>query len=131
MKHQQAVFLQEMGIIHWQVRKPALFKTEEMVKQLNLSGCKLLVVCTEEDIKHELMPAIINAFGLDSNDVKYCTLAQFENQQGTLPDLIWSTLGKIEASVTHKLLHSPSLASLAIQGNAKKALWKQFCAYQQ
>jgi len=131
MKHQQAVFLQEMGITHWQVRKPALFKTEEMLKQLNLSSCKLLVVCTEEDIKHELMAAIINAFGLDSNDVKYCTLAQFENQQGPLPDLIWSTLGKIEASVTHNLLHSPPLALLAVQGNAKKALWKQFCAYQQ
>tara|TARA_R110001592_G_scaffold108581_1_gene303236 strand:+ start:2487 stop:2876 length:390 start_codon:yes stop_codon:yes gene_type:complete len=128
MKHQQAVFLQEMGIIHWQVRKPALFKTEEMVKQLNLSGCKLLVVCTEEDIKHELMPAIINAFGFDPSDVKYCSLAQFENQQGALPDLIWSTLGQVEASVTHKLLHSPSLVSLATQSNAKKALWKQFCA---
>ena len=131
MKHQQAVFLQEMGITHWQVRKPTLFKTEEMLKQLNLSVCKLLVVCTEEDKKHELMPAILSAFNINTDSVVYCSLAQFESQQGALPHLIWSTIGEIEASATHQLLHSPSLATLAVNGHAKKVLWKQFCAYQQ
>jgi len=131
MKHQQAVFLQEMGITHWQVRKPALFKTEEMLKQLNLSVCKLLVVCTEEDKKHELMPAILGAFSINADSVVYCSLAQFESQQGILPQLIWSTIGEIETPALHHLLHSPSLATLAVNGEAKKALWKQFCAYQQ
>jgi DNA polymerase-3 subunit psi len=131
MKHQQAVFLQEMGITHWQVRKPALFKTEEILKQLNLSVCKLLVVCNVEDKKHALMPAILSAFNIDADSVVYCSLAQFEKQQGTLAQLIWSTIGEIEASATHQLLHSPSLAMLAVNGEAKKALWKQFCAYQQ
>ncbi|MEJ6077505.1 DNA polymerase III subunit psi [Vibrio sp. 1-Bac 57] len=131
MKHQQAVFLQEMGITHWQVRKPALFKTEEALKQLNLSACKLLVVCTEEDAKHELMAAIISAFQIKSDQVVYCSLAQFENQQGNLPTLIWSTLGEVASSPSHQLLNSPSLAELATNAAAKKVLWKQFCAYQQ
>ena len=131
MKHQQAVFLQEMGITHWQVRKPTLFKTEEMLKQLNLSVCKLLVVCTEEDKKHELMPAILSAFNMNTDSVVYCSLAQFENQQGALPMLIWSTLGQTGSVVSERILHSPSISLLANNGKAKKALWEQFCAYQQ
>jgi len=131
MKHQQAVFLQEMGITHWQVRKPALFKAEGELEQLNLSVCKLLVVCTAADKKHPLMPAIISAFDIESDSVVYCSLAQFESQLGELPDFIWSTLGQIDTAPSHQLLHSPSLAVLATQQSAKKSLWKQFCATQQ
>jgi DNA polymerase-3 subunit psi len=131
MKHQQAVFLQEMGITHWQVRKPALFKTKEIIKPLNLSVCKLLVVCSEEDKKHRLMPAIIRAFNIEPDSVVYCSVAQFENQQGPLPPFIWSTLGHITAPVSEQMLHSPSLMQLAELGPAKKALWEQFCAYHQ
>lgn len=131
MKHQQAIFLQEMGITHWQVRKPALFKTAEKLKQLNLSVCKLLVVCSDQDRKHELMSSILHAFAIESDQVVYCSIEQFESQQGTLPSLIWSTLGKITVSANTKLLHSPSLATLANAGKAKKSLWNQYCAYQQ
>ena len=131
MKHQQAVFLQEMGITHWQVRKPALFTTEKELKQLNLSVYKLLVVCTEQDRNHALMKAIISAFGIESDSVVYCSLNQFENQQGTLPEWVWSTLGDIETSPHCKLLYSPSLSELYNKPSAKKSLWKQFCAYQQ
>jgi len=131
MKHQQAIILQEMGVTHWQVRKPNLFSEEEERKQLNLAIYNLLVVCTEQDKKHALMPAIINAFGIEPDSVIYCSLTQFENQQGTLPKLIWSTLGKSDVLPPHQLLNSPSLAMLNEQGVAKKSLWKQFCAYQQ
>jgi len=131
MKHQQAVLLQEMGIIHWQVRKPALFKAENELKQLNLSVCQLLIVCTEQDKNHALMPAIISAFEIDVDSVVFCSLAQFESQQGTLPNLIWSTLGKIDVPPSHTLLNSPSLVQLATQGACKKSLWKQYCAHQQ
>ncbi|RBW43162.1 DNA polymerase III subunit psi [Psychromonas sp. B3M02] len=131
MKHQQAVFLQEMGITHWQVRKPALFKAEEVHKQLNLSQCELLVVCTKEDKQHPLMQAILNAFEIGKDKVTYCSLAQFENQHGELPTLIWSTIGQLEVAPAHQLLHSPALAILAEQHHAKQTLWKQFCAYQQ
>jgi len=131
MKHQQAIFLQEMGITHWQVRKPALFTAEAELKQLNPSVYKLLVVCTEQDKKNTLMQAIINAFGIESDSVAYCSLNQFENQQGTLPKLIWSTVGEIEVNQGHQILTSPSLAELTNTPSAKKSLWKQFCAYQQ
>ncbi len=130
MKPRQAIFLQEMGITRWQVRKPALFKAEQTLKQLNLSHCELLVVCSEEDKKHPLMPLIIRAFGLDRDNVKFCSLEQFEQQQGTLPHLIWSTIGTITTS-TSQVLASPSLSQLAKQGSDKKSLWEQFCAYQQ
>ena len=130
MKHQEAIFLQEMGITHWQVRKPALFKAEQTIKQLNLSHCELLVVCSEEDKTHPLMSVIIRAFGFDEDNVKFCSLVQFEHQQGTLPHLIWSTIGTINTS-TSQLLESSSLSQLAKQGNDKQSLWKQFCAYQQ
>jgi DNA polymerase-3 subunit psi len=131
MKHQHAVFLQEMGIQHWQVRKPALFRGEKALKQLNLTACKLLVVCTQQDKQHPLMSSIINAFDIDADSVFYCTLAEFEHQQGNLPELIWSTLGEIDVSPNRHLLHSPSLALLNKQSAAKKSLWKQFCAYRQ
>lgn len=131
MRHQQAAFLQEMGISHWQVRKPALFTAEKEFKQLNLSVFKLLVVCTDQDKSHMLMKAIIRAFGIESDNVAYCSLNQFENQKGTLPKLIWSTLGKIEVSSHYQLLYSPSLTELNNNPTAKKTLWEQFCAYQQ
>ncbi|TEW54629.1 DNA polymerase III subunit psi [Psychromonas sp. RZ22] len=131
MKHSQAIFLQEMGISHWQVRKPTLFKVEEELKKLKLSTCKLLVICTEQDKKHALMPAIINAFSIEQDSVSYCSLAQFENHQGTLPQLIWSTLGKVEIDASHQVLHSLPLEQLAKHKSAKKSLWKQFCATQQ
>ena len=131
MKHQQAAFLQEMGITHWQVRKPALFTSEKELKQLNLSVYKLLIICTEADRSHALMESIINAFGIESDSVVYCSLNQFESQQGELPKLIWSTLGEIDVSPHCQLLYSSSLAELNKQPLAKKSLWKQFCAYQQ
>ncbi|MEL0629373.1 DNA polymerase III subunit psi [Psychromonas aquatilis] len=131
MKHQQALFLQEMGITHWQVRKPELFKAESTTKQLNLSTCKLLIVCTEQDQQHKLMTAIVSAFSIDIDDVVFCSLEQFENQQGSLPRLIWSTLGKISVAANTQLLHSPSLAVLSKDGKAKKLLWKQYCDHLQ
>lgn len=131
MKHQQAIFLQEMGITHWQVRKPVLFKADDELEQLNLTLCELLIVCTEADKSHALMPAIINAFDIELGNVVYCSLAQFESQRGTLPGFIWSTLGKIDTVANHQCLLSPSLAILATQRSAKKLLWKQFCATQQ
>lgn len=131
MKHQQAVFLQEMGITHWQVRKPALFHAGGVITPLNLSACKLLVICTEDDKEHLLMSSIIHAFNIAIDNVIYCSLAQFECYQGRLPDLIWSTLGRSKIDVTSHFIHSPSLSHLAEQGTEKKRLWEQFCAYQQ
>ena len=131
MKHKQAFFLQEMGITHWQVRKPVLFTTEKESQQLNLSVYKLLVVCTEQDKKNPLMNEVIRAFDIENDSVVYCSLNQFENQQGTLPEWVWSTLGDIETSPHCKLLYSPSLSELYNKPSAKKSLWKQFCAYQQ
>lgn len=131
MEHQKATILQEMGITHWQVRKPALFKSEAELEQLNLSVCNLLVVCSEEDKLHPLMAAIINAFEIDPDTVQYCNLAQFEAQQGQLPNMLWSTMGKLDVTSNHQLLHSPSLCKLAEQAGAKKLLWEQYCAYLQ
>lgn len=48
MKHQQAVYLQEMRIIHWQVRKPQLFSHSEATEPVDLSRYSLLL-CSEAD----------------------------------------------------------------------------------
>jgi len=129
MKHQQAAFLQEMGITHWQVRKPALFTTDQAIKPLNPSVYKLLVICTEPDKTHPLMSAIIDAFAIDKDSVAFCSLFQFEQLQGDLPELVWSTLGDIKVADNVNFLSSPSLAVLNHEPDAKKSLWKQFCAY--
>ena len=94
-------------------------------------SCKLLVICTEQDKTHPLMSSIIKAFAVDLDNVVYCSLAQFEHQQGALPPLIWSTVGHVEIASDCQLLHSPSIEQLSLHRDAKKSLWKQFCAYQQ
>ncbi|WP_022942345.1 DNA polymerase III subunit psi [Psychromonas hadalis] len=127
MLHQKALYLQEMGITHWQVRKPALFSKGCGFPMLDLSGCKLLMVCAEEEFAHPLTSAILSAFELKKAEVCYCTMEQFENQQGDLPKLIWSTLGEVNQPSGHALLISPTIAELVTQPQAKKQLWEQFC----
>ena len=128
MLHQKALYLQEMGITHWQVRKPALFTNGSGFPTLDLSACKLLFICAEGEFDHPLTIAVINAFNLKEHDVCCCSLEQFENQQGSLPEIIWSTLGEIKALSGHALLTSPAIAELVLQPHAKKQLWEQFCA---
>lgn len=128
MLHQKALYLQEMGITHWQVRKPALFANASGFPMLDLSEYKLLFIGTEGEFKHPLTVAIINAFNLKAHDVCCCSLEQFENQQGDLPELIWSTIGELNQLAGHALLTSPMITDLALQPLAKKQLWEQFCA---
>lgn len=127
MLHQKALYLQEMGITHWQIRKPALFMKGSGFPMRDLSACKLLLVCADGEFEHPLTRAILNAFKIKSDDVCCCTMEQFENQQGELPEIIWSTLGEIKLP-GHALLNSPAIAELALQAKAKQQLWKQFCA---
>lgn len=130
MLHQKALYLQEMGITHWQVRKPALFTQGSGFPMLDLSSCKLLLICAEGEFEHPLTDAILTAFNMKSADVCWCTMEQFENQQGNLPKIIWSTLGSINQTAGHDLLTSPAIADLALQPQAKKQLWEQFCVLQ-
>jgi len=131
MKHQQALYLQEMGITRWQVRKPDLFPLSVNLGAIDLSHYKLLLVASTADFAHPLMVNILNAFNLKLSEVYCCSMEQFENQQGQLPALIWSTLGEINQPYGHKLLTSVTIAQLANDANAKKALWKQFSALNQ
>jgi len=128
MLHQKALYLQEMGITHWQVRKPRLFTNGSGFPMLDLSECKLLLVCAQGESEHPLTNAILTAFNLKPTDVCSCSIEQFENQQGHLPKIIWSTLGEINQPYGHDLLTSPAIADLAVQPKAKKQLWEQFCA---
>lgn len=128
MQHQKALYLQEMGITHWQVRKPALFTNGSGFPMLDLSECKLLFICVEGEFEHPLTVAILNAFKLKATDVCCCSIEQFENQQGNLPAMIWSTLGEVNQPNGHVLLTSPAITELAKQPQAKKQLWEQFCA---
>ena len=62
MLHQKALYLQEMGITHWQVRKPGLFTKGSGFPMLDLSNCKLLFICAEGEFEHPLTGAILKAF---------------------------------------------------------------------
>lgn len=128
MLHQKAFYLQEMGITHWQVRKPALFAQGSGFPLLDLSDCHLLFVASQDEFEHPLTIAILKAFNIKKSHVCCCSLEQFENQQGNLPEIIWSTLGKIKQVSGHRLLTSPPISTLMHQPKAKKQLWEQFCA---
>ncbi|PKG40656.1 DNA polymerase III subunit psi [Psychromonas sp. Urea-02u-13] len=130
MLHQKALYLQEMGITHWQVRKPALFAQGSGFPMLDLSECNLLFICAEGEFEHPLTLAILKAFNIKESDVCCCSLEQFENQQGNLPAVIWSTLGDVKQVRGHGLLTSPSITQLTQLPHAKKQLWEQFCALQ-
>ncbi len=131
MKHQQAVYLQEMGITRWQVRKPELFLNTLKADSVDLSRYSLLLIACEKDFSHPLLTSILKAFGFKPSEVYCCSMAQFENQQGPLPEFIWSTMGKIEQPLGHKLITSSAIATLVDDAKAKKALWQQFCALNQ
>ena len=130
MQHQKAVYLQEMGITRWQVRKPSLFSAVQDSARLDLSDYSLLVLCTESEFSHPLMSKILKAFNFSSSDTYHCSLAEFEAHQGQLPEYIWSTLGSINQLHGHKLLTSPPISQLAGSAQAKKILWEQFCAFE-
>ena len=131
MRHQQAVYLQEMGITRWQVRKPELLINTADTLSVDLSHYSLLLIACEKDFSHPLLASILTAFRFKPSEVYCCSMAQFENQQGPLPEFIWSTMGKIEQPLGHKLITSSSIASLVDDALGKKALWQQFCALDQ
>lgn len=128
MLHQKAFYLQEMGITRWQVRKPALFCTNENNSTVDLSRYDLLLLCSPEAFLHPLTSKILSAFNLHIDKVYHCSMDEFENHQGSLPLMIWSTLGPINQPYGHQLLTSPSIEILAENPDEKKALWEQFCA---
>ena len=129
MLHQQAFYLQEMGITRWQLRKPALFDATKSKAPIDLSAYELLLLCTDEAFAHPLTAKILTAFKVPADKVYHCSMEQFENHQGSLPTLIWSTLGPINQPYGHQLLTSPSIELLAENPQQKKALWEQFCAF--
>lgn len=129
MLHQKAFYLQEMGITRWQVRKPALFYKTENNVVVDLSHYDLLLLCSHEAFSHPLTAKILNAFNISQDKVYHCSMNEFENQQGTLPAMIWSTLGPINQPYGHQLLTSPSIDILAENPHEKKVLWEQFCAF--
>jgi len=129
MKHQQAVYLQEMGITRWQVRKPNLFGQSNAAESVDLSRYSLLLLCSEADFSHPLTVKILTAFNFSADAVYHCSLDQFENQQGALPEYIWSTFGPVNQPFGHKLLTSLPISKLENNPKEKKALWKQFCAF--
>lgn len=127
MEHQKAVYLQEMGITQWKLRRPQLFSNCPSVK--DISHAPLLVICSKPDITHRLMAKILSAFNVSVNQVQYFSMQAFENHQGTFPTLIWSTLGQVSQLQKHHIITSPPLAQLSQDPLAKKSLWEQFCAY--
>ncbi|WP_354623651.1 DNA polymerase III subunit psi [Psychromonas sp. MME2] len=129
MQHQKAVYLQEMGITRWQVRKPELFACEAGKKNVDLSRYALLILIEEAEFAHPLMGNILKAFQFSPEQVYHCSMAEFEAQQGVLPEYIWSTLGKINQPYGHKVLNSVPVSQLANNPHHKKSLWKQFCAF--
>ncbi len=129
MKHQQAVYLQEMGITRWQVRKPGLFGNFREKEAVDLSRYSLLVLSSEAEFSNPLMSKILKAFKFAVDDVYNCSMAEFEDLQGPLPEYIWSTIGPINQPFGHKLLTSPPLSQLENNPKEKKALWEQFCAF--
>ena len=128
MIEKKALYLQEMGIARWQVRKPELFSHLQKKQETDLSTYSLLVLGAELELSNPLMINILKAFKFSVEDVYYCSTREFENYQGTLPEYIWSMAGKFELS-GHKLLTSPPLSMLANNPKEKKALWEQFCAF--
>jgi DNA polymerase-3 subunit psi len=131
MKHQQTVYLQEMGITRWLVRKPELFNNGQHNEILNLGQYDLLVICSDNDFVNPLMDKILQAFKFTTDKVFHCTLTDFENYRGELPEYIWSTVGNIEQVIGHKLLNSVSVSELESDPEEKRALWEQFCAFNQ
>ena len=128
MQHQKAVYLQEMGITCWQVRKPELFSYEVGKKHLDLSRYTLLVLIDEAEFAHPLMSKILKAFNFAPEQVYHCSMVEFEALEGTLPEYIWSTLGEMNQPYGHKVLNSVPISQLASNPQQKKALWEQFCA---
>lgn len=129
MQHQKVVYLQEMGITHWQVRKPELFANTSGQKIIDLSRYSLLVLIEEDEFNHPLMAKILKAFNFVPEQVYHCSIEEFESLQGTLPEFIWSTLGETNQLHGHKLLTSGTISEMANNPQKKKLLWEQFCAF--
>jgi len=129
MKHQQTVYLQEIGITRWIVRKPALFNRESHDELVDLSRFDLLIICSDKDFNHPLVTNILKAFKFTADQVCHCSLTEFENYQGQLPEYIWSTVGNIDPVFGHKFMRSVSIPELDSNPKEKRTLWEQFCAF--
>ena len=129
MNKQQAMFLQEIGITRWMLRKPALFNQLQKTKEMDISGYALLVLDSTADLENPLLNNILRAFKFPPDNVYYMSQAEFDDYHGELPEFVWSMLEKVSIPDRHKLLSSSSLTELEKDPQQKRALWKQFCAF--
>ncbi|MCK5819611.1 MAG: DNA polymerase III subunit psi [Psychromonas sp.] len=127
MEHQKAVYLQEMGITRWQLRKPQLFLNCTILA--DISHAPMLIICSKADIRHPLMEMILCAFNFPYDEVQFFSMQAFQDHQGALPTMIWSTLGHISGLKEHQIMTTPHLAQLSKEPLQKKSLWEQFCAF--
>ena len=129
MNNEKAICLQEMGITRWVLRKPALFNRSQKTKEMNISHYALIVLDSSTDLENPLLNNILNAFKFLPDSVYYMSQAEFDDYHGELPEYVWSMLGAVSIPEGHKLLSSSSLAELEKNPQQKRALWKQFCAF--
>ncbi|KKD01810.1 DNA polymerase III subunit psi [Photobacterium halotolerans] len=131
MQQRDMQLLQEMGLTHWQIRKPECFPAwAQSVIDLP-DSCQLLLVTPDEMDEHDAW--------LFGNILRSMKLSP--EQALTLPPHALSELGEhhltwcwfagcqgVEPSDC-QILHSASLRQMHDHPASKKALWQQICAF--
>jgi DNA polymerase-3 subunit psi len=122
--------LQQLGIMQWTLRRPAVLQGEVAVSLP--SEVRLLIVAQElPDHQDPLFCDVLRSLGLTPTQTYGIT----PDQVAMLPEDIecnsWR-LGVAEPlAVAGAQLHSPALTELSHDASAKRALWQQICHHEQ
>ncbi|MGL4861259.1 MAG: DNA polymerase III subunit psi [Enterobacteriaceae bacterium] len=120
--------LQELGIVQWEVRSPAVLKGE--VGLLLPAGCQLLLVAQQPpSLKEPLLQDILRALRVTPQQVCMLRAEQLPLLPKQESRAIWYLGIEPTAGLSAHFLTSPELAQLRQDSAAKRALWQQISQY--
>jgi len=124
--------LKQMGLTHWQVRRPQLFSRPGTELVPETLPCELLIVTdiAPDTTAQRLIANVLVALQLSSDA---CQIIQGPPDVAQLNDFngwLWfAGVPAPEQQGSLRLLVTPSLTQLPGSPQAKRALWQQMVAY--
>ncbi|HCM61882.1 MAG TPA: DNA polymerase III subunit psi [Morganella sp. (in: Bacteria)] len=122
--------LAQMGITQWTLRQPQRLKGELSV-QIPASARLLIITDEQTDLTCDLFSDIFRCLNITADDV-YCIAPEnIQSIPGQTSCLCWLPGVDADLPDTLPLLHTPSLANLYQDVQAKRGLWTQIYQHDQ
>ncbi|HCR3776881.1 TPA: DNA polymerase III subunit psi [Morganella morganii] len=122
--------LAQMGITQWTLRQPQRLKGELSV-QIPASARLLIITDEQADLTCDLLSDIFRSLNITADDVYCITPDNVQSIPAQTNCLCWLPGTEAELPDLLPSLHSPRLADLYQDAQAKRGLWTQIYHYDQ